>query len=431
MSLVRWGRPVAQVAFVVGGIAGLLACGEPASPPPPAVAEAPAPPTADVGPAEPLPSLVVVQAAFTTEGGRPKPGPATMVLLRKEGETWHRVEITDPESNVFHKAMPWRGGLLTIGAMKAKLKHWTKGADGVWAARTLWERSWGGRFDRLRDVELADFDGDGREEIVLATHDQGVVAVGREGADGAWTFTELDQKPDTFVHEIEIGDVDGDGRKEFYATPSARNRASGESQPGSVVRYDLGTDGTWTRSTVVEFAESHAKEILVADMDSDGTDELYVVREAHTVKEGEGTKRVDPVRVVRFSPGSERGWTEQVVATLDDDQCRFALAADVDADGARELVLAGYKSGIWYGERSADGTFTMASIDRESSGFEHAAHAADLDGDGKVELYVAADDQKEIRRYTWNGSGFVRTVIAPVGPAERTHITWNLQDGRL
>ena len=39
---------------------------------------------------------------------------------------------------------------------------------------------------------------------------------------------------------------------------------------------------------------------------------------------------------------------------------------------------------------------TSRSIDADSSGFEHAAYVADLDGDGTLELYVAADDQHEL-----------------------------------
>ena len=38
-------------------------------------------------------------------------------------------------------------------------------------------------------------------------------------------------------------------------------------------------------------------------------------------------------------------------------------------------------------------SFTKELIDADSSGFEHAAGIADLDGDGRPELYVAADDQ--------------------------------------
>jgi hypothetical protein len=374
-------------------------------------------------PTSPVPSLIVVQAQFAKGA---KPLPAKLVLFRYADGTYHREELEDPDSNVFHKAIPFDGGLLTIGAMKAALKLWKRDGSG-WTAQTLWERSWGGKFDRLRDIEIGDVSGDGQDDIVIATHDQGVVAVGTRGAEG-WTFVEMDQKPDTFVHEIEIGDVDGDGVKEFYSTPSERNRASGESQPGSVYRYDL-VDGVYKSSTVVHFDESHAKEILVADVDGDGTDELYVVREAHTKKNEAGAvERVDPVRIVQFSRTGGT-WTEKVVATLDDDQCRFLLAGDADGDGKTELIAAGKDSGLWMLERKEDGTFDNVLIDANSGGFEHAVHMADLDGDGKLEIYVAADVQKEFRRYVWNGKSFDRKKVDVIGADDKSFITWNIQDG--
>src|SRR5690606_28280688 len=135
----------------------------------------------------------------------------------------------------------------------------------------------------------------------------------------------------------------------------------------------------------------------------------------------------DPVRVVRLKPGADPNaeWTETVVATIDDRQTRFLVPGDVDGDGKIELLAAGWKSGLWLLEPNGDGTFTTSSIDKDSTGFEHATHVADLDKDGRVEIYVAADDQKAVRRYTWNGTSFDRTVVAPI-PAD--HITWNLQD---
>jgi hypothetical protein len=381
--------------------------------------------TQKAGPKEPVPSLLVVQAQFTKKDGRPKPLPAKMVLFRYSEGEYFREELEDPDSNVFHKAMAFDNGILTIGAMGALLKHWTRDGDG-WKAETLWERSWGGRFDRLRDLEIGDVNGDGQDELVLATHHQGVVAVGTK-TDGKWVFVEMDQKADTFVHEIEIGDVDGDGLKEFYATPSDRNRASGESQPGSVYRYDF-VDGAYVSSTVVAFTESHAKEILVTDIDGDGTDELYVVREAHTKKTDAGVERVDPVRIVRFTKDGDK-WTDTVASTLDDDQCRFLLAGDVDGDGKTELVAAAEHTGLWMLKQAEGGTFDQVLIDANSGGFEHATHTADLDRDGKLEIYVAADNQKEFRQYTWTGEGFDRKKVDIIGPRENSFITWNIQDG--
>lgn len=398
-----------------------------ARPPPPA------PKTAPQRPEGPLPALLVSHSWFEKVGAELRPLPAKLSIWRTDGSSWWEEVLEDEGSNVFHKAIPWEGGILTIAAGQlgqdpprpAQLRHWLE-KDGAWVPTTLWERTWEGRIQRLRDFEIGDVDGDGDDDIVIATHDMGVVAVGTRGPDGAWTFAEYDPQPDTFVHEIELGDVDGDGRVEIYATPSERNKATGESQPGAVVRYDL-TNGRWARSPVFSWPETHAKEITVADLDGDGTDELYVVREAEVVKDGERTRVQAPVRILRAEREGST-WKEVLVAEIDDQQLRFLVPGDVDHDGKLELVAAGFKSGLWLLELQPDGTFEAGLIDRMSGGFEHATHVADLDGDGKVEIYVAADDQRQLRRYVWDGTTFARERIADL---PELHITWSIQDAKL
>lgn len=409
------------LALALSSMGALWACG--GSTPEPAAA--PAAPVEAATPPAPGPALLVVQAWFKVENKSPKPQAARLLIVRPDAGGWKTEELLDPESDVFHKAVAWRDGVLTIGGTAAHLKHWTRGPSG-WTARTLWTGRWNGKFNRLRDLELADLNGDGREEIVIATHDQGVVAVGTEVED-AWTFREFDEAPDTFVHEIEIGDVDGDGQREFYATPSGRNRASGESQPGAVVRYDPGEGGAWARSEVVAWGESHAKEILVSALGGP-KDRLFAVREGHTEKDEAGQiKIVDPVRIVELvREGS--AWVERPVASLQDRQCRFLLPADLDGDGLVDLVAAGWKSGLWWLRATPAGGFEPSLIRADSGGFEHATHAADLDGDGRVELYVAADEQGELRQIRWEKGAFVSTTLATIPPL---HITWNVQDGTL
>ena len=409
----------------------LAACGggeTPAPAPAPDAAPAPAPVEEVKEPEGPLATVLMVQAQFIAK----KPGPARMTLWRTDGKNWWDHAIEDKDSSVFHKAIPWRDGILTAGAGQvgtkppapAKLSHWTKDGD-TWKETVLWSKAWGGKFQRLRDLELGDFDGDGADEIAIATHDMGVIAVADE-TDGTWAVQEMDEKADTFVHEIEAGDVDGDGKVEFYATPSARNKASGESQPGGVVRYDF-QGGTYVRSDVVQWENTHAKEILVADTDGNGTPELYAVAEAVVVKEGSEKKRNKPVTIWRFDKdGSD--WKGTEVATLDDDQCRFVMPGDLNGDGKTDLLAAAYKSGLWMLERKDDGTFEPTLIDKNSGGFEHASHVADLDGDGKLEIYVAADTQREFRVYTWNGESFDRKKVAPI---PKSRITWNLSDGKF
>ncbi|UCH30113.1 MAG: hypothetical protein JSV06_03555, partial [Myxococcales bacterium] len=66
-----------------------------------------------------------------------------------------------------------------------------------------------------------------------------------------------------------------------------------------------------------------------------------------------------------------------------------------------------------------------SSVDRDSSGFEHAALLTDLDGDGVDELYVASDDQGEVRRYVQGKKGFSKTVLYRREIPESV-FTWNI-----
>ncbi len=374
----------------------------------------------------PYPTLLLSQAWFwKDENKKSKPGPARLEIWRQGPSGWQATRLEDGDSNVFHKAIQRDDGwVYTIGAEKALVKRW-KHDGGKWASQTLWEKSWGGKFNRIRDLEFGDVDGDGEDEAVVATHDAGVVAVLNLKGSGPAEVVELDQKKDTFVHEIEIGDIDGDGKKEFFATPSDRNSAD-KSQHGEVVMYRF--DGTGYKRSVVDPGEgTHAKEILCADIDGDGDDELFSVQEAVL----ENKRIVKPVEVREYKQESDGTFSYGALATIDDRQTRFLVPGDFDGDGQLELVAAAMKSGLYLLDRDGpEGTWTSTRFETDSSGFEHATLAADLDGDGKLELYVAADDQGELVRYTWDAEKktFSRQLIGKLQPRV---FTWNLQAARL
>jgi hypothetical protein len=264
----------------------------------------------------------------------------------------------------------------------------------------------------MRDAESGDIYGDGSVAIAVVTHDQGFVAVLRPGADGSFSVEAIDRQADTVVHEVELGDLDGDGTLEIYATPSAPNKLDGTPQPGSVVRY-VPAKGEG-RVEVAALGERHAKEILAADLDRDGKDELYVSLEA--VSGGQ-------VEIRRYDAGTDPS-AANVVATLSDRMCRFLTAGDVDGDGTLELVAAAHKSGLWL-LRPAGERFKKELIAADSSGFEHASILADLDGDGKDELYVASDQQNEVRRYTLGAEGWEHEVLLKYTDG-LGRFTWNV-----
>lgn len=371
--------------------------------------------------------LVVTTSEFPLVNGQPstRPGPAKLMAMRRAGERWSMVtSIDDTDSNVFHKAMAFTvpggpSGILTIGGNAAALKLWRR-EGGQWRATTLWQTTFGGTHNRLRDVEVANLDDDPEMELAIATHDQGVVAV-VDFAGGQARAQEIDRAANIFVHEIEIGDVDGDRHPEIYATPSEPNRLQGGAQHGIVTRY-VRREGRWVREVAADLGNRHAKEILVTDMDGDGRDELYVAVEALTTGPN-GATLVEGVEIRRFVRGAE-ATARDVVARFDDRFMRFLAAGDVDGDGRKELVAAAFSTGLWM-LRPGQGEWAKTSIDSQSGGFEHATVLVDLDGDRRVEIFAADDEHGALRRYTWADGAFQREVVAQRAVA-RTRLTWNL-----
>ncbi len=436
-------RPLRCALFAIT----LLACGggeEAQADPTPTTPDEP-PPGTGTGRADPAPGaasadvpddlpngLLLSYSQFPVRDGRvvPEPGAARLEILTRRGGEWHVEVLEDPTSNVFHKAMAYtppggEPGILTLGAQGARVKLWRR-EGGEWRATTLWEQSFGGRFDRMRDAEIGDLYGDGRAAIAVATHDQGVIASLRPSAGGAFEVTELARTANLFIHEIELGDLNGDGAIEVYATPSEPNDLDGGEQSGSVVRFVLSQG---TASTVVaDLGNRHAKEIWVGDVDGDGRDELYVAVEAHTSGQGASVAIEEPVEIRRYEAGTAPT-AGVVIARIQDRLCRFLTVGDLDGDGRREMVAAAFSSGLWLLRpgRDPNGEWSMESIDRQSAGFEHAAYVADLDEDGHEELYVAADEQGELRRYAWVDGRPRRSVIHR-REVPRSQITWNITD---
>ncbi|MBI3769812.1 MAG: VCBS repeat-containing protein [Deltaproteobacteria bacterium] len=372
----------------------------------------------------PYPALLVAQAQFNetvaSDGTKkPVPGYAKLLIVRKTDGGWQTVTLEDPDSNAFHKALAYDGGILTIGATQAMLKLWHF-ANGAWTQETHWNPKFGGKFDRLRDIEQGDVDGDRKDDLVIATHDQGVIAVVHP--DQNWKVDEIDHQADTFVHEIELGDVDGDGTLEIFATPSKPNKLDQE-QPGEVRMYRYGRTG-WKKSVVDAPGDTHAKEILTADVDGNHVAELFVVWEGAV---GAGGALVRPVTIKEYKLLGSGTFVGTEVASVPDRQMRAIAAGDVNGDGKIDLVAGALSSGLWLFEQDGAG-WKKTLIDANSSGFEHPVCLADLDGDGALEIYVAAEDQHELRQYRWQNGAFQKSVVAQLHPGD---ITWNITAGKF
>ena len=246
-------------------------------------------------------------------------------------------------------------------------------------ADTLWRGEFGGKFNRMRDAEIADLYGDGTP------------------ADrGGHPRPRRRRRASTERESVE-------GRSESTRSPTrscTRSRSAistGTACSKCTQRRANPTSSTQRRSTarwfatcpkkkegrtiVADLGNRHAKEIYVGDVDGDGTDELYVAVEALTTGSGGSSLEiVEPVEIRRYDADTAPD-AKVVIATIPDRLSRFFTVGDVDGDGKKEMVVASFSKGLWLLRPGKDpkSEWGIESIDRDSGGFEHAALLADLD----------------------------------------------------
>jgi hypothetical protein len=352
--------------------------------------------------------LILSQSPFA----KGVPAHATMLLLRPpqaggEDTSWVGEKITDSSNQVFHKAMHFKpasggDGILTIGATKgkdnARFKYWKKGASG-WEGEVIWEGGFGGKQDRTRDMEVADVNGDGVDDIVVVTHDQGVVMV-FEQKGGKYEMTEIDRTEGKWIHEVEVGDVNGDGVIEFFATPSDPNQLSGEHQAGEIVMYRYNGSG-YDKTLIEAFETRHVKEVLCYDLENSGRPQLFAALEGEGIGGSEGGAGTMIKRYV-FEEGKSEP-TQEEMMELPGKLCRFLNGGDTNGDGTREIVASTSKNGVhtifkeggeWQRKEIVSG--------RLSSSFEHATLLMDWDQDGADDVFVGSDNKKTYRRFSFN-----------------------------
>ncbi len=251
---------------------------------------------------------------------------------------------------------------------------------------TFSERLLSADFFGPRAVLLADVDKDGRLDPV-------VVADGN--ADGfsrvAWLKNDGARPPgfsvqivDTdlaYARALDVGDVDHDGDVDFAIADSVRSRYYlyenlWTNQPGvlpTFARHDVGPgDG--------------AQGVHLADIDGDGDLDVF------------GSSERDD-RITLFENLDRRGSTF-FVHTVDAaaDGAHAVFAADADGDGDLDLIGANEYSNavVWYEHNgSRPPAFTPHTLSTQAFG-AHSTSAADLDGDGDLDLLATAKNSGQV-----------------------------------
>jgi outer membrane protein assembly factor BamB len=202
---------------------------------------------------------------------------------------------------------------------------------------------------------VADFDGDGKPELTVATGGTGNLYLFEQNGSPAWNQP---QSYEGSITWMTTGEADDDDAVEIVVATASTGRvsmvdgASGERE--------------WTRK-FGSYAAVHA----FGDGDGDGTSEIYAV-----AKDGK-------LRSLDASTG-ETEWTTSLT-TGDLQMMPPPALGDIDGDGDSELVAV-TNDGIVSVVDPESGTI-LGRYEREVPIYTHP-ELADIDGDGDLEAFV-------------------------------------------
>ena len=234
-------------------------------------------------------------------------------------------------------------------------------------------------------IIVDDMNGDGAPWIVTLDDNRNIMVRDPAGApySSAWPMHPSPEPPGVVVNPdlMATGDLDGDGRKEIVTAIDQ-------------VIYAIGIDGTihWTYQaplTPVPFVLGSSSDIVLGDVDGDG--KLNVVYVANG-RLAEGSH--DAVIIVLDEHGQLRGTWSFPLADAQFQVLPYVSLADLDGDGRPEIVLGAYhelptlrpaRLFAWHYNGVPVAGFPYASdlVVREPI---ESVMAADVDGDGRPDL---------------------------------------------
>ena len=223
----------------------------------------------------------------------------------------------------------------------------------------------------------------------------------------------LHQLPETFSGGVGLLDFDGDGLMDVYCVQGGRFPPGSDARPGGDRLFRNRGDGTFDdvsgHSRIESFPGGYGHGIAIGDYDNDAKPDLFVTRwRSYALYRNRGDGTFEDKTMAAGLAG-DRDWpTSSAFADLDNDGdldlyvCHYGIWDTVnprvckDPSGAITIAcdprsVASLPDHVFRndGGRFVDVTDEAGFIDRDGRGL--GVVAADLDGDGLVDLFVAND----------------------------------------
>lgn len=246
-------------------------------------------------------------------------------------------------------------------------------------------------------IEVADMDGDGNEDLVVAIRRTGndSICVYRNNGDGSFTKQQIGDTEHT-VSQISVGDIDGDGDFDLFVI----------SQESDMIERFENTGGLTFVKKIFSSTLDAPDALSLVDLDRDGDLDVLV---SHYFNKLVWYEQREPLR---FS-------APKVIDTSTTD-ILWTQPVDIDHDGDMDIVCGGAYGLFWF-QNDGQQSFVRHVIDT-SLRQVRSVYVADINGDGFLDV-LAGDDSNVVlfwndglQQFTEqainNSAHYVQSVIA-------------------
>jgi hypothetical protein len=234
-----------------------------------------------------------------------------------------------------------------------------------------------------QSVFAADLDGDGDQDVLSASQNGKIAWYENDGAEGFTAHTITTSA--NVAWDVYAADVDGDGDTDVLSASRNDSKIAWYENDGTPAV------GDWTAHTITIDA-AHARSVYAADLDGDG--DLDVL----------SASSYDD-KIAWYENDGAQGFTAHAITTTANG-AHSVHAADVDGDGDLDVLSASYDDKIaWYENDGTPsvGAWTARNITTVANGaFE--VHAADVDGDGDIDILSASRIDGKVAWYDNDGT---------------------------
>jgi hypothetical protein len=247
---------------------------------------------------------------------------------------------------------------------------------------------------RSFDIEVADLNGDGRDDIIFATHQNRKVSA--DSWDGFWVWTpdgyELVFLLPTLIdrHGCTAGDVNGDGATDVYCQVGGF-KGSGLLKSNELwIQTAPGTFEDQAAAWGVDDPSGRGRWPIMFDYDNDGLLDLYVTNVGD---------RSDDLRSenLLFRNMGDR-FEEVITGATGELGVRCLNAIDFTGDGWTDLVMCDESGNLTFLENTEGTDFldVSATVYEGRRGWKDAAFD-DLDRDGDIDMVLVGPQVVQIR----------------------------------